>query len=371
MDVSEGPRAAPAAEYSTGSGRGQASPSARRRRARRGAARRGLGGSRAGPAGARASAAAPARAASGATAPWSPRRRIAGHVHAAERRRAGVLRVLEQPVGERLLGGRGLLDRAGQQPDDRVDDDERRQLAAGQDVVADRQLEVDERADPLVDALVARADEDEVRSARRGRRPAPGGRPRRPGRAGSPSSPARRSASSAAATGSGRRIIPAPPPYGASSTRPVAAEAPVAQVVDPDRRRGPAPGCGRGCSRRAGPSSIAGKRVRTSISRVMRRSAGGRVSAGGGRSARCGVGRLAGSVDARRRRASAPAARRLRAVGDPVAAIVGGRRSSASASTTISPRRGAKIRMKARTAGRSNSPYGPPPTMKTSVSPTR
>ena len=78
-------------------------------------------------------------------------------VDAAERRRAGVLRVLEPAVGERLLLGRGFVDRARQQPDHRVDDDERRQLAAGEDVVADRQLEVDERADPLVDALVARA----------------------------------------------------------------------------------------------------------------------------------------------------------------------------------------------------------------------
>ena len=48
-----------------------------------------------------------------------------------------------------------------------------------------------------------------------------------------------------------------------------------------------------------------------------------------------------------------------------------GRKSSDSASTTISPRRGAKMRMKARTAGRSNEPYGPPSTVKTSVSPIR
>src|SRR5436190_9467012 len=49
----------------------------------------------------------------------------------------------------------------------------------------------------------------------------------------------------------------------------------------------------------------------------------------------------------------------------------GGRRSSESASTTISPRRGAKIRMNARTAGRSKLPNGPPSTANTSISPTR
>src|SRR5690242_5011739 len=49
----------------------------------------------------------------------------------------------------------------------------------------------------------------------------------------------------------------------------------------------------------------------------------------------------------------------------------GGRRSSDSASTTISPRRGAKIRTKGRTAGRSNEPNGPPETTNTSFSPTR
>jgi len=40
-----------------------------------------------------------------------------------------------------------------------------------------------------------------------------------------------------------------------------------------------------------------------------------------------------------------------------------GARSNATVSTTISPRRGAKIRTKSRTPGTSNSPYGPPSTM--------
>ena len=73
------------------------------------------------------------------------RRQDGRHVHAAEDRRARVLRVLEQPGGEGFVGDRRLVDGARQQADDGIDDDQRRQLAAGQDVVADRQLEVDQR----------------------------------------------------------------------------------------------------------------------------------------------------------------------------------------------------------------------------------
>ena len=251
-----------------------------------------------------------------ATAPWSPDVRIAGT--SMPRKTAG--RVYcgysSSPSRERLLGGRRVLDGAGQQPDDGVDDDERRQLAAGQHVVADRQLEVDQRADPLVDALVARADEDEMRSRRRGRRRAPGGRPRRPGRAGSRSSPSRRRASSAAATGSGRRIIPAPPPYGASSTERCRPR--------PHSRRSWMRIAARPCSwirpgmlSASGPSNIAGNSVRTSISRVMRRvrRLGGlgrdeRRRPRAPRRARRGRRRLGA-----RRRAPSPAARRLRPVG--------------------------------------------------------
>ena len=99
------------------------------------------------------------------TAPWSPLVRTAGTPRPSNVGRAGVLRVLEESVGERLLDGRGLVDRAGQEPQDRVDDDQCRQLAAGQHVVADRQLQVDERPDALVDALVTRAEQDEVAPA--------------------------------------------------------------------------------------------------------------------------------------------------------------------------------------------------------------
>ena len=90
----------------------------------------------------------------------------------------------------------------------------------------------------------------------------------------------------------------------------------------------------------SGPATIAGNSVRTSISRVMR--------------------------PLGRRRSVPPSAfasrevrRGARGRSSPVGRTLGGWRSSASASMTISPRRGAKIRMNARTAGRSNVPNGP------------
>ena len=63
--------------------------------------------------------------------PAADRAVVAGHedgrnVVALEDGRPRVLRVLEEPVGERLLGGRGGVDRARQEAEDRVDDDERR-----------------------------------------------------------------------------------------------------------------------------------------------------------------------------------------------------------------------------------------------------
>ncbi len=85
-----------------------------------------------------------------------------GHCLALELGRSRVLRVLEQAVGERLLDDRFGLDCPGQQAQHGVDDDHRRQLAAGQHVVADRQLQIDHPAHPVVDALVARAHEQQV-----------------------------------------------------------------------------------------------------------------------------------------------------------------------------------------------------------------
>src|SRR4029079_14781038 len=88
------------------------------------------------------------------------------HAFAAEDRRSRVLRVFEEAVGEGFLDRRRGLDGARQEADDRIDDDQRRQLPAREDIVADRQLDIDQGADPFVDTLVARTEEDEMRSRR-------------------------------------------------------------------------------------------------------------------------------------------------------------------------------------------------------------
>ena len=63
-----------------------------------------------------------------------------------------------------VVGGRRLAEHAGHEARDRIDDHERAELAAGQHVVADRQLLVDRDLEhALVDALVAPAHEHEVR----------------------------------------------------------------------------------------------------------------------------------------------------------------------------------------------------------------
>ena len=157
----------------------------------------------------------------------------------------------------------------GQQPDHGVDDDERGQLAAGQHVVADRQLEVDQRADPLVDALVARAHEDEMRSRGEIRRARLAedladrieqdhGRVRRGAARRARRPPARAAGSSPLPRRTARR-----PPSGAG-------RCPTRAGRGCGPWRGPAPGSGPGCSAASGPSNIAGKSVRTSMSRVMR-----------------------------------------------------------------------------------------------------
>ena len=105
---------------------------------------------------------------------------------ALERRGSRVLRVLEQAGRERLLGGRRLVDGAGQQPQDGVEDDERRRLAAGQHVVADRELEVDHARGPGRRRPRSAGTGRRGGGGSRGRGRWPAGRPSPPGRAGSP-----------------------------------------------------------------------------------------------------------------------------------------------------------------------------------------
>ena len=92
-----------------------------------------------------------------------PREQDRRHGQVPEGLGSRVLRVLEQARCERVALVRRLGDHARHEPHDGIDEDERRQLPAGEHVVADADLAVDERPDPLVDSLVATADECEVR----------------------------------------------------------------------------------------------------------------------------------------------------------------------------------------------------------------
>ncbi len=124
-----------------------------------------------------------------------------------------------------------MAERAGQLPGDRVGDDHRRQLTAGDHVRADRD-HVGRKVlvHPLVEPLVAPAQKRDVLLGRQlGRKRvvelAAAWAPARPC-AGRAAPPAPYAASSAASTTSTRSTIPAPPPYGESSTCP-----PVSGVV--------------------------------------------------------------------------------------------------------------------------------------------
>src|SRR5262249_50267845 len=82
----------------------------------------------------------------------------AGDRHIAEHWWSGVLRVFEQSVTERLDDGRVRpSEHAGNQAADRIDDDERRHLTAGEDEVTNGDLLVDEGTDALVHAFIAAA----------------------------------------------------------------------------------------------------------------------------------------------------------------------------------------------------------------------
>ncbi len=96
-----------------------------------------------------------------------------GNGEAPELGRARVLRVLEAAVAERLLGRRRLVAQdSRQQSGDRLDHDQRRAFAAGEDEIADRHLAVAQMVgDPLVDALVPTADQREAVARRQLPRP--------------------------------------------------------------------------------------------------------------------------------------------------------------------------------------------------------
>src|SRR5439155_1262430 len=207
------------------------------------------------------------------------------------------------------------------------------------------ELEVDEVADPLVDPLVARADEDQVRTRRE------------IGGAGLAKHLAARIEQDDGRFGAaqlierGRERLPPQDHARAAAVRsvvdaPVPAEAPPAQVVDPDLGQ-------------AALADAAGNALRE---RTLEH---GREQAHDVDLEGHGLGPLpCRDQGGRRRGGRAPAA----ATGPSIAGVA---RSSTASSTISSPRSGAKVVITLRTAGMSNSPTAPPRTTYTSVSPAR
>jgi len=94
-----------------------------------------------------------------------PREQHRRHRFALVHLRPRVLRTIEQPVCERVLRSRkAVTEHPRQLPYHRIDQHHRREFAARDDVVADRDLVVDGAANQtLVDTLVAPAQKDEPR----------------------------------------------------------------------------------------------------------------------------------------------------------------------------------------------------------------
>ena len=175
-----------------------------------------------------------------------------GHLPAPELGRAGVVRVLEQPVAEGLVVDRrprcpSRRAPAGRRPRGPPWPPPRRRRARSRRSTARRR--------PGARGPARRRPRSGRRAGRsRRRRPARGPRPGRGGARPGPRRAAGRggsTASTAAKTGSGMSTIPAPPPNGRVVDRAVHVGGGRPQVVDPDveRRRRPAP-CRAGARRR-------------------------------------------------------------------------------------------------------------------------
>ena len=105
-----------------------------------------------------------------------PREELLGHGKPAELPRPRVVRVVEEAVLEAVEADAvGLADDARDESGDRLEKRQRRDFPARKDEVAERDLSVEEPRfpGPLVDPLVAAADEDETGIASRARAPAP------------------------------------------------------------------------------------------------------------------------------------------------------------------------------------------------------
>src|SRR5712692_5496010 len=89
------------------------------------------------------------------------------HFQPAKLGGAGVVRALEEPLAEALdLDALRVAHHPGHQPRHGVDHRQRGELAAGEHEIAEGNLLVDEGDDPLVHALVAAADEDQLLAPR-------------------------------------------------------------------------------------------------------------------------------------------------------------------------------------------------------------
>ncbi len=82
---------------------------------------------------------------------------------AAKLRGPRIVRMVEQPVAEGIPVRRLFVSQnAGQEPCRRIDHHERREFAAGEHIVADRELFVNEGFDhPLIDGLIVSAEQDD------------------------------------------------------------------------------------------------------------------------------------------------------------------------------------------------------------------
>src|SRR5262245_24976801 len=270
-----------------------------------------------------------------------------GHAPAAELGGSGVLRVFEEPARERLLDRRLVVDRPRQEAGDGVDDDERRQLTAGEDVVTDRELEVEQVADPLVDALVARADEDEVR---------PRGELRRSrlaeDLAARVEEDRRRSGMAEGVEGVGDRLgahdHARSPAIGRVVNAAMTTETPRPEVVEPHVHQPALAGSAGDALRQRALEHRGEQADDVDLERHAP-------------AVPFGVrGPLPWRDQRGRRRGTAPAA--PRPAPGAAASTGGASRSRTASSTMISPRSGANVVTTSRTAGRSNSPTGPPRT---------
>src|SRR5476649_1898800 len=84
-----------------------------------------------------------------------------GNMQTSNFRWTGVVRIVEKPVEEGVsCNGLTVSDDSFHQAADRVDHEHGRQLAAGNDEIAEGKLQIDNADDPFIEALIAATEED-------------------------------------------------------------------------------------------------------------------------------------------------------------------------------------------------------------------